>query len=71
MFHGINFQSISEATTMYLIVHGILRVAYWALHSTERGAAIFAHYRHQVTGKGHEADSVLDCRQERCAVFAQ
>lgn len=55
---------------MYLIVHGILHGLYWVLHSTERGAAIFAHYSHQVAGKGHDAESVLDCRQDRCVVFA-
>jgi len=70
MLHGINFQSVSEATLMYVIVHGILRGLYIVLHSTERGAAIFAHYRHQFLGAGHQADSVLDCRQDRCSVFA-
>jgi hypothetical protein len=66
MLHGINFSSISEATTMYLIVHGIMHGLYWLLHSTERGAAIFAHY-----GQKHRAESVEDCRDGNCVVFAQ
>lgn len=64
MFHGINFTSISEATTMYLIVHGIIHGLYWVLHSTERGAAIFAHY-----GQAHQGESVLECRTGKCVVF--
>lgn len=70
MFHGINFTSISEATTMYLIVHGLVKVLYKFVLTGERSVAILMHYQHQVQGKGHISDSVLDCGQDKCAVFA-
>jgi hypothetical protein len=63
--NGISFQTISEATTMYMIVHGIVRLIFWLLHSTERGVAIFAHYQ------AHEGE-VLDCGRDHCtAVFSK
>jgi hypothetical protein len=65
MLHGINLQTISEATTMYVIVHSLMRFIFWLLHSTERGVAIFAHYQH------HKGE-VLDCEQKHCStVFAK
>ena len=56
---------------MYMIVHGILRFVFWILHSTERGVAIFAHYHLKAAGNGHSSDSVLDCKDDHCPLFAK
>lgn len=37
--------------------------------ASDRNWAIWEHYQNRALGDGHNADSVLDCRQDKCVAF--
>ena len=41
------------------------------ISKSERNGAIWSHYQAQADGKGHTADSPLDCNEGKCRVFHQ
>jgi hypothetical protein len=39
-------------------------------HSSERNFAIWLHYQQQAEGRGHFAQSVLHCNEDKCSIFS-
>ena len=53
----------------WLADHIIAYSKVW-MSQTERNLAIWTHYQDRAFGHGHNSESVLDCGQGKCQVFA-
>lgn len=70
---AITATSVAEGTISYIIIHGIVallkKVFGYGVQKTERALAIRHHYHARAQKKGHLASSVLDCSENKCALF--
>lgn len=68
-FEFIVFTVIIKIIVGRWLAEQIMKYSQRWFAQTERNWAIWTHYQNRALGNGHPAHSVLDCGQDKCAVF--